>query len=417
MQFTLPLQLVVENLPCFVEAPAFRIGVLAANVPAGISNIEFTIEFADENFYYNSMANTFHVFETSLYWFHLTAGVPSQTSAFYKLNGLKFSTAVYSKFTVFSQDCLTVDTLQWVSSSMSLSASTDQPLYSSLLLDTSVLGFRIDKLFSPLIAFAVQPTIGSIQFDDNYSIKFNRLLVNEGQGFQISNNTFVAPENGAYFFTFSSPGKVILVTNNIPKIMICNCADVPNKAESVVRGSVMLNLNKNDVVRLTVIAPTDLPLWNDDYGLTKFQGFLYKPKSTLHVAWSVAKTVAENGTLFFGPIDYLPYDTVNTNINFPWKIKENKVIIPVSGTYFLDLCSYPCGGLSREHYGEMQVMLNGNPKLISRSSPLTFNNCVTRSRSIILHLAENDVLWVRLPNRDVFYTLYIAHVTFSGFLL
>ena len=416
MQFTLSLLLVVENLLCFVEAPAFRIGVLAANVPAGISNIEFAIEFADENFYYNSTANTFHLFETSLFWFHLTAGVPSQTSAFYKLNGLKFPAAVYSMSTAFPQGCLTVDTLQWVSSSMSLSASTEQPLYSSLLLDTSVLGFRIDKLFSPLIAFAVQPTIGSIQFDNNYSIIFNRVLVNEGQGFQISNNTFVAPENGAYFFTFSSPGKLILMTNNIPKFMVCNCADVSNKAESVVRGSVMLNLKKNDVVRLTVITTTDLPFWNDDYGLTKFQGFLYKPKSALHVAWSVAKTAAKN-FFFFGPIDCLPYDTVNTNINFPWKIKENKVIIPVSGTYFIDLCSYPCGGPSRKHHGEMQVMLNGNPKLISRSSPITFNNCVTRSRSIILYLAENDVLWVRLPNRDIFYTYYIAHITFSGFLL
>ena len=283
-----------------IVGSAFQVGVII-EVSAGMNDIRFTqTNIASKNPIYDQVSKKFKVLETSLYWFHLSAGIPSHTAANYRINGFRYSPVVYSTSTVFSKDCLTIDTLQWVTPSMSLSASTDQPLISSPVLPlTTILGFRIDNLFCPLVAFEVQ-TSTNAQLPSNEgltTIFFDVVLVNEGQGYQINNSVFVAPIAGTYFFSISSPGEVILEINTQRKLLICNCANIQNRGVTVVRGSAMFILQQNDVIQLKTSAHPRLPIVSDENGITKFQGFLYKPKSAIQVAWSVVK--AEPVTFIF----------------------------------------------------------------------------------------------------------------------
>ena len=399
---------------------AFQVGVTSA-VPAGTNDIDFTqTNDANKNSIYDQISKKIKVHEVSLFWFHLSAGIPSHTAAEYKLKGLKYSPVVYSTSTVFSKDCLSVDTLQWVTPLMSLSASTDHPLIGSLvLLDTSILGFRIDNLFCPLIAFEVQTSTNTkLPTDEGLAtIFFDIVLVNEGQGYQINNSAFVTPVEGTYFFSISAPGVALLAINTKTKLLICNCANIQNKGVTVVRGSAMFTLQQNDVIQLKTNAYPRLPIVTGVNGITKFQGFLYRPRSAIQVAWSVVK--AEPVTFIFtGPIDYLSYNVVNVNINNPWKNETNKVVIPISGTYFVDLYSYHCGWYwVGDGNTEMHVLLNNVPIIINKLTSINFDNCVSRSRSTIVKMKEGDELKVTVPTGGAFHADLQGMETFSGFLL
>ena len=403
-----------------IVGSAFQVGV-TSEIPAGINDIDFTqTNAASKNSIYDKVSKIFKVHEVSLYWFHLSAGIPTQSTAKYKLNGLKYTPVVYSTSTVFSKDCLTVDTLQWVTPSMSLSASTDQPLISSPMLPlTSILGFRIDNLFCPLVAFEVQ-TSTNAQLPSNEgltTIFFDVVLVNEGQGYQINNSVFVAPIAGTYFFSISSPGEVILEINTQRKLLICNCANIQNRGVTVVRGSAMFILQQNDVIQLKTSAHPRLPIVSDENGITKFQGFLYKPKNAIQVAWSVVKAESKF-CVFTGPIDYLPYNIINVNINGPWKIESNRVVIPISGSYLVDLYSYHCGWhWIGDGNTEIRVLLNNAPIIINRLTLIKFHNCVSRSRSAIVKMKEGDELRVTVPTGGAFYADLQSMEVFSGFLL
>ena len=403
-----------------VVGSAFLVGVMI-EIPAGPNEISFTqTYFASKNLVYNQVSKKFQVQETSLYWFHLSAGIPSHTAASYKLNGLKFSPVVYSTSTIFSNDCLTVDTLQWVTPAMSLSATTYHPLFNSPGLPaTFVLGFRIDNLFCPLVAFEVQistntklPSVESVA-----PIFFDTVLVNEGQGYQINNSVFVAPVEGTYFFTVTTPGMVYLEITKQHNLQICNCAQIQNRGVTVVRGSAMFTLQQNDSIQLISGAHPRLPIVSDEYGITKFQGFLYKPRSTMQVAWSVVK-VQDGSSTFTGPIDYLSYNIINVNINSPWKEETNKVVIPISGTYLVDLYSYHCGWYwVGDGNTEIHVLLNNVSIIINRLTSITFENCVSRSRSTIVKTKEGDELRVMVPTGGTFHADGNRMETFSGFLL
>ena len=122
--------------------------------------------------------------------------------------------------------------------------------------------------------------------------------------------------------------------------------------------------------------------------------------------------------VFTGPIDYLSYNVINVNINNPWKKETNKVVIPISGTYLVDLHSFHCSWYwIGDGNTEMHVLLNNVSIIINRLISIQFYKCVARSRSTIIKMKEGDELRVMVPIGGAFYADLQSLEAFSGFLL
>ena len=380
-------------------------------IPFDLVNISGSIY----NTPYNTLTNTFSVTQPSLYWFHLSAGVPAGSGTNFSLNGLNYSAVVYSSAVVYPPDQLTTDTLQYVWPNSKISVSNKQQLFSSPNLETAFLGFRLDNMFSPLVAFGVQLTqVVNI----TGVIKFNRILVNEGNGYNISEGAFITPVTGSYFFsvTILTGTDINIYVNSIAnrKLTVCLCDDAHSSTDQVSsRGAVMLALLVNDKVQ--VYTSTLISTVYD--GLFSFQGFLYSPLFGNLIAWSVSRV-----TYILGPIDYLPFTVINTNTAACcWNSTFNNVTIPTSGIYYVDLTFFSCGSafIYYQGYGNntIQILRNGSPIITIRQTNAKFIYYVSRSRSTIVSLNAGDELRVRIPTYSCYYSSVFRYMTFSGFLL
>ena len=368
------------------------------------------------NMYFNKSFRSFSSFSvpvSSLFWFHLSVGVPLKSKTYNHLNGLDYPAVVYSSATVYPQDQLCTDTLQWVRPNVTLSVSNEHSLFSSPNLETSWLGFRLDNLFNPLRAFGVQQTKTSTFVN---SVVFDRILVNEGNSYKASDEMFVAPLNGIYFFTVTTSSFLYLVVNKLHIMLtICLCDNVHGSDDIVTsRGSIMLTLNANDIVQVVPHNKLQQIVTNHD-GVTNFYGFLYSPVLKNQVAWSVARTSS-----VVGPSDNVAFDIINVNEPNCWIAALHYVVIPHSGMYYVDICAYLCGVF---HYCQgdgnaaMQVLRNGKPIMLIGLINATFVNCVSRSRSIIINLNMGDKLRVTIPTKGCCYSDKSRMITFNGFLL
>ena len=401
-----------------VTVSAFYVGVTSSSVNEYLTKIPFDLVNFSNSIYntpYNTLTNTFSVTQPSLYWFHLNAGVPAGSGTNFSLNGLNYSAVVYSSAVVYPQDQLTTDTLQYVWPNSKISVSNSQPLFSSSNLETAFLGFRLDNMFSPLVAFGVQ--LAQV-VNITGVIKFNRILVNEGNGYNISEGAFITPVTGSYFFsvTVLTRNTIYVYVNSIvnKKLTVCLCDDAHSSTDQVSsRGSVMLALLVNDKVQ--VHASTLISTVND--GLFSFQGFLYSPLFRNLIAWSVSRT-----SNILGPADYVPFSAININTAACcWNATFNNVTIPTSGIYYVDLTSFPCGSAYSfcQGYGNntIQILRNGSPIITIRLTNATFNFFVSRSRSTIVSLNVGDELRVRTPTNSCYFSSAFRQMTFSGFLL
>ena len=350
------------------------------------------------------------VSQRSLYWFHLCAGVPAKNKTKYSLNGLDYSAFVYSSADNYPADQLTVDTLQWVGPNTILTVSNDEPLFSSLSMETAWLGFRFDNQFYPLVAFAVQ-LYKTKNF--NGKVAFDRVLVNEGMSYNIANSDFVVPVSGIYFFTVIVANHASLIINNKDrKLNVCACSNIRKSgAIRSIRGSVMLTLNATDTVHVASECYESY-----EGGLTNFHGFLYSPTTEYSAAWSVS-----HSSLIKGPDNNVNFSIINTNKLDCWKSSLKKVIIPKTGIYYVDICSYLCGTpfyyCPGDGNGEIQVLRNDNPIITIRLVLATFENCVSRSRSVIINLNVNDELKIAVPTKVCIYSDYKRQNSFNGFML
>ena len=383
-------------------------------ISANTKSLSFTVS---DNMVINSSYNfSNHVFSSltvsqrSLYWFQLCAGVPAKTKTNYSLNGLYYSAVVYSSADSYPADQLTVDTLQWVGPKTTLTVSNNEPLFSSLSMETAWLGFTFSNQFYPLVAFAVQ-----LYKTQNFygKVAFDRVLVNEGMSYNIANSDFVVPVSGIYFFTVIVAIHANLMINNKDcKLSVCACSNVRKSgAIRSIRGSVMLTLNATDTVHVA-------SQYSESYegGLTNFHGFLYSPTSEYSAAWSVSQSI-----LIRGPDNNVNFSIINTNKLDCWKASVNKVIIPKTGIYYVDICSYFCGTpfyyCPGDGNGEIQVLRNDNPIITIRLNLATFENCVSRSRSVIINLNVNDELKIAVPTKACIYADAKRQNSFNGFML
>ena len=386
---------------------------VAATAKVPFSLINFTVYNAP----YNTSSNTFLVSQRSLYWFHLSAGVPANKTTYYRLNGLNYSSFVYSSATAYPQDQLTTDTLQWVPPNVSLWVSSDQTLYSTSNYETAWFGFRLDNLFNPLVAFAVQLTKS---YTTASAIKFNHVLVNEGNGYDINDGSFTALINGIYFFSTTTTNNIYITVNeylNVKLYVLLNDNAHTSSDLVSVRGSILLTLKVNDKVQV-IPSAKEFIRTNQD-GFANFNGFLYSPTSGFNIAWSVVRK-----SFLIGPYDYVLFEAINTNQGNCWQKAFNRVVISVSGIYFVDIGSPHCGkDFQWCHNGDgngdtvIQVLHNGNEIVNKKLSVITYDNCGVRSRATLVSLNTGDELRINVPTGGCHCSGVYGTIWFNGFLL
>jgi hypothetical protein len=202
----------------------------------------------------------------------------------------------------------------------------------------SVLGYRLDNIMSTQVYFSVHCTATSIAAST--TVTFDRVLINVGNAWSTVNNTFRAPYDGNYFFSFAISAPAATNTQLTIDVMLSGTAGPVSTAYVrdnihnnyiMARGATTLQLSANAVVTYKSNAAGN---YGSTDGLVNAQGFLYSPLggAAAAVAWGVAYPTAT-----LGPVTVVPFGTVNVNLQGVWNTTTNTVTIPVAGTYFIDL--------------------------------------------------------------------------------
>jgi hypothetical protein len=200
---------------------------------------------------------------------------------------------------------------------------------------TSVLGYRLDNIMSTQVYFSVQCTATSINVST--VTPFDRVLINVGNAWSAVNNTFTAPYNSSYFFSFATgaptgPFAVIISLRlNGMEVGVAFISDNVHNNFIMMRSAAMLQLSANAVVTFKTGAGGNC---GSTDGLINAQGFLYSPigGAAAAVAWGLRSPAA-----FVGPVTAVPFGIINVNLQGVWNAATNTVTIPVAGTYFIDL--------------------------------------------------------------------------------
>ena len=209
--------------------------------------------------------------KTSIYWLHFGADIPASTMANITLvgsamNSLKTYANLTKTDSISREGVVSVQPYDLI---YIASMYSTQRIYWS--------GFRLDNYFSPLVAFYVART-SPISATGYFS--FDRTLVNEGNAWDSTNNRFVAPYSGIYFFTMNLgqlPVKRLqycLYKNGAYIVtVITGMANLMGPGQDLVGRSHLMSLNAKDYVQPFITEGTP---FSDSTNLQiSFSGFFY----------------------------------------------------------------------------------------------------------------------------------------------
>ena len=212
--------------------------------------------------------------EQSLYWTHIAVDAPPFTPTILQLSDKSMSIYVNQTTTNVTVTLAIsgVITVQPNTQLNFITFSNSSAIYWS--------AFRIDTLFNPLIAFRVVRTTSITSMSQ---VTFDKVMLNEGNVWNISANKFIAPYDGIYLFSFSGgiryqSGAVIYLTRNTTELMQAPGAygDVFFSGVDVVSKTCVLALKAADPIHLRYIQKSYL--YSDaTYRPITFSGFYYNP--------------------------------------------------------------------------------------------------------------------------------------------
>jgi hypothetical protein len=283
------------------------------------------------------------------------------------------------------------DDIQYLGEGQTIYMSTDYPLYSDSMMQTTWSGFRIDEVMNPLVLFRAAKTTNHVGVG---TISLDSLTVNVGGAWNPCTNQFVAPIDGIYFFSWST-ASVVNTTHSV-SLRVGNINRVTSgimggnfNGNDVSSQATMLNLTAGSQVTLHLSTGTNV--YSDINYQTSLVGFLYEPTSAQKVAWSLGTDAGQ----LFGPLT-VSFDVTLVNEGGAWDAASpDLVTIPVTGTYYIVLS----GGTSLRNYKlNMAVLVNGEllfnimEKVTTRTS--SYN---VRSQALIVSLRQGDILQVGIP--------------------
>lgn len=138
----------------------------------------------------------------SLYWMHTGVEIPPLTPAYIRLS-VAVSTSLSINTTSSDNNTQTISR----SGLIQLEPGTHVSVVSDYNVTTTYWsGFALNTLMDPLVAFYVacsESTLYNNVLMYGTHIKYDVVIVNEGNGWEINNNSFVTPHTGVYLFSVS----------------------------------------------------------------------------------------------------------------------------------------------------------------------------------------------------------------------
>ena len=355
--------------------------------------------------YYNKTSGYFNFPTNGIYVFHISVGLVAsqsvcislltQTSPPTSITNLNNTEINHGNF-----DTTSVDYIGTVAANTPFYFNVQSGTAgSNLLRQTSWSAFLLDSIMFPLIAFCATPavnignTIGKIDFTGT--------IVNTGNAWNGTSDTFTAPQNG--IFVFCIKGGVyndiseIFMYVNYNKTFRVKAYQKPGYYQS--GKTVALPLAANDTVYLSAL---------NLYGsLTSFGGFLYEPISGRKVIWSVSQTNIQSGAK-----NPFPYNVIFLNEGNGWNSATNKFVVPYAGVYQLHLSI----GLRYIEKSDYRLQWNGvDYASIFNLQGGTYGE--TRSRSIMIDALVGDTFHITLAASCTSHEGYYGETSFTGFLV
>ena len=366
------------------------------------------------------ISSSLTVTETALYWFHLSVGVPQHSVANLTIAGLNDVIGIVKYDTGYPQDQLTIDGMHWVPKGAKVSVVNKVTAFSSPLPQTAWLGIRLDTIMTPLEAFYVIKRT-SQQFNPGFQMTYDKVIVNEGNGWDSATHKFTALTSGVYYVSYgiatirgccSYQALLNLMVNSNVKFLLSIYEGAMHNDVILARSSVLLHLNNGDTLYTMIPTLGNNYFYGDDSGQTYLLGFLSTPQSgSRQVAWSVASSSSVSGSS-----SKISFDALLVNENNTWDSANNWADIPVAGTYLVDLTAY-LGKQSGTGNEWLRVLSNGNAIIELKLDAVQFDNSITRSRSTLVNLLVGDKLIIDSPANGSYYSSPSYLMAFSGLLV
>lgn len=268
------------------------------------------------------------------------------------------------------------------------------------------MGFSIDSLMSPLIAFNVYSTTNTLSAAPPFPFVFPNIALNEGNYWNATSSKFKAPRAGVYIFSYSTAATAysqtsfgFVVNNTVLNKAYILSTDHPGV--DLTGRSVVVKLNANDYVWITGNGKWS---YSDGTQLAAFKSFYYSPVSGVQVAWEVDFT---STTTSVGPGSFVNFASVLTNVGNA-VYNSSTIVIPTAGTYYMSLAV-----TQSLNYGFFVYLYqNGNIVLAMLKTTGGSNKDVTREGTVIVKCTAGDRFTVYIDSG-----IATGFTSFSGFLL
>ena len=360
--------------------------------------------------------NTFVAPITSLYWFHISIGIPSNTWANVRLIGCDRPLDIIRQNTSFKDTPMTTsrDGIMLLKEGTQLWLSSDYALYSDHYLQTSFSAFAITSIMDDPIAFSVAMS-KSIYYQVGIKIPYDVVNIDTANAWNASNKEYVAPLNGIYVVSVSTAAypennhiMQISINNNFLLIASVYITDANHSGLDIISRTVIAHLNKGDRLYTQFDAWNGLAysLYSDDRHQTTLQGYFYSSCCIDPIAWFAGKF--RNGDVT-GEVFPFVFDKILINEGKGFNLMTNTFVVPLAGVYYIHLTTG-----TRRARSKLVLMRNGLPAMNVHveSNDLIY---LTSSRAIILQLELYDELRIRLPYGYSAFSNSNQYVTFSGF--
>ena len=346
------------------------------------------------------------------YVFHLSSAVLSSIGINFNMyaQGSLFDTNIlYSKETSqYSYETTSLDFIYTLSEDAEVHLDLKQGIaVSDYLKQTSWSAFLLDNIMHPLITFCAARTSESSVVG---KVQFTSTLVNLGNAWDVTTNTFTAPQIGTYVFSMSSG--VLNGEECITAVVINNkeyyglAVMDENNGTDIASRSFAITLAEGDTVFFYLQFKGILI--SDATHQMSFAGFLYEPLNGRKVIWSVHQTNNQIGA--YTPF---PFNKVSVNEGNGWKAVDNKFVVPYAGVYQLHLTAT----LLDNYTIDYRLMWNDVPYANIYSNSTNYNRGVTRSRGIMIEAAVGDIFYIATTSATSLISNVGKFISFTGYLV
>ena len=371
--------------------------------PLSKSKSNHQLQFVDININIgNGLVNgtSFIAPRKGFYWLFYTVTWNGRAASNYVMSGINPVYQFNRQHLVFkAKDTITQHALLELDNQQHLTMSSNKPS-----LELTWAGFLIESVVTSstsesIIVFEVLKLTSTDVFKE---------LANKGAVWRSDNKRmFMAPVTGIYYFNIavrigSKKSTTAWLIHRQQKTCFTSFEDTTHDNEDIASRGCLIKATRDDIIKYEATKiKTGIALW---------RGFLYMPGSKPTIAWYLFNNATGKQT---NHVRLFPHQAINEG--GAWNSSSNKIVIPASGVYFLELV-----GTTDEISGPMSFDLrHKNGAVIMTLQFLYSGNAsfVTRSQATLHTLYTNDEIFVISNSLSNWSGRSADGVSFAGFLL